>query len=673
MEPHVSQSGQGFHDAMTASAARPWPLGLLAAARLLLAGVLAAELLVVATLPFGQPGAAGLAFLLSLPLTLVAVVAARLTGEPFACLPTLRRVLAPLIGPPVLSVLVATSAVLVLGVYGANRFLTDHPLGPVTRVGYLATIAIALLVAFATRKSTRRPGVRRWFARLPRWLAPAVTLGSMGTVATLVDAVVIPLDNARLHLGCLAVAVAAFSGLAVILTLHGGEGRLTVLAGLGAVALVLPVIASQREVAVLAAQPPGTFYFQLVSLTRVLFDSDGDGYSRILGGGDCDDHDPHTHPLSTRGRDCLDWIREGEHDNVVPADAAVRARATPRIVVLVSIDAFRCGFGCFDRPELRHACPELTGLAREGRARFDVHTSGPNTEIAMAGLQLSDGLGGPSLGAVVRGAGYRSHAIATHRVLLRNPKIRASLDTVDDDLIPRAWQPNGSTASAVTDRALAWLRNLDRSPDTKGFLWAHHYDPHAPYAAKPGALFVIDRVSSYAAEVRRTDAELGRLAAGIRSLARAEEVLVMVTADHGEAFGEHGAWHHVSSMHEETIRVPFLVWAPSGVGRFVAGDLPAVLADVGPFTQAIIGGAPFAPSPEAFIYTTFRDDPQLALVRGGWKLIHHLRLGYQELYDLTVDPSESFDRAGLEPERVMALGRRIGANVLRRQRAGWGP
>jgi choline-sulfatase len=337
----------------------------------------------------------------------------------------------------------------------------------------------------------------------------------------------------------------------------------------------------------------------------------------------------------------------------------------PPIIVMVTIDAFRCGFGQPSTGAFRDICPQLTGMAVRGRARLDAHSEGPNTESAMSALHLGGRLPhAPALATLLGQAGYRTHGILTHRNLMRARAIPASFQSVDTSLVPAAAELTSSTAAATTDRALTWLRDQERTPG-KMFLWIHYYDPHDPYVREPGSMLVIDHRSSYFAEVRRTDAEVGRLAQGLGRLGRAEEVLLLVFADHGEAFGEHGRDHHFTSIHEESARIPFVAWSPgSDPGRFLTVPLPTSVLDVRSFMLALVGGAPYQPSTEVVMDTPYREDPQVGIIVDHWKLIHHQRLQYDELYDLAADPDESDDRAASNPAKVLELGRRLGARLM---------
>jgi len=639
--------------------------GLVRAARLATASLLGAVLLAAAPIPFGHAGAAWLALLLAFPPMLVAVLLGELVRRFLHRHPW--RALARLLSQPgVQAQIVAGGGTMLIGGYASNMFLIDLPLGQLTMFAYVGTAMLALGVAMMIRWMVGRPLLRARLFDVPNWAATTVTILLFGCSGVFTDAVILPGGTPRLHRICLLLVIPAFAAVASLCARRLPLGRVGAAAGAASLLIGLGALTSAGSATRLAADAPPTLHTLLLSEARDLLDRDGDGYSALLGGGDCDDGDPTTYPLSLAGRDCLGWIPPGAQ--ALPARAPLQAPAVsagPSIIVMVTVDAFRCGFGQPATGAFRDLCPQLTRLALDGRARLDAHSGSPNTDTAMRAIHLGGVRGpGPALGTLLAGAGYRSHAIVTHQVLLRAQAIPDSFGSVDGTLVPLARDPTATTAAATTDRALEWLRVEERKPG-KLFLWAHYLDPHDPYVATPGSMLVLDHRRSYSAEVRRTDAQVGRLAEGLGQLARARDVLLLVLADHGEAFGEHGRDHHFTSIHEESTRIPVVAWSPGPEpARFVTAPLPATALDLRAFLMAVVGGAPYRPAPEALIETGYPEDPQVGILAAGWKLIHHRRFNYDELYDLGADPFERDDRASRDPQKVAELGQRLGRLLL---------
>jgi arylsulfatase A-like enzyme len=93
--------------------------------------------------------------------------------------------------------------------------------------------------------------------------------------------------------------------------------------------------------------------------------------------------------------------------------------------------------------------------------------------------------------------------------------------------------------------------------------------------------------AQYDGEVAYLDGELARLFAKLAELRRAEDTIVVVTADHGEAFGDRGEIGHGALVYAETTRVPWIMKGP-GVP---AGRETAVVSttSVAPTIAALLG------------------------------------------------------------------------------------
>jgi arylsulfatase A-like enzyme len=81
----------------------------------------------------------------------------------------------------------------------------------------------------------------------------------------------------------------------------------------------------------------------------------------------------------------------------------------------------------------------------------------------------------------------------------------------------------------------------------------------------PGDPRFEDLVARYDAEIAATDAALRELFRGLADLGVRDRSLVVITADHGEEFLEHGYVEHGWTLYEEVLRVPLLFWAPGAL------------------------------------------------------------------------------------------------------------
>jgi arylsulfatase A-like enzyme len=254
-----------------------------------------------------------------------------------------------------------------------------------------------------------------------------------------------------------------------------------------------------------------------------------------------------------------------------------------------------------------------------------------------------------------------------------------------------------SNAEIVAADVLAWLDARPR--DQPFFLYVHTIDPHVPYLppreflalydAEPyygpvtfarsaelldqiklGQLALDDRdrqhlVALYDGEVSYHDAHFGAILDGLDARGLQDDTLVVVTADHGEEFWDHGSVGHGHSLFDELLRVPLLVRVPgvTQAGDRIAADVglidvaPTILEALGEqppeamrgrsFFPELSGGAADAPRTSAAGFMTgYR-----ALCAGRYKLVQHSLL-HSFLYDTWEDPGETRD---LSAERPLAL------------------
>jgi arylsulfatase A-like enzyme len=237
---------------------------------------------------------------------------------------------------------------------------------------------------------------------------------------------------------------------------------------------------------------------------------------------------------------------------------------------------------------------------------------------------------------------------------------------------------------------------------------ANYIDVHAPY--RPSAPFAgrfnrdavrsapselragedpqraVQAMAAYDEELLGLDAALGELFAELASRGFFEAGWVFVTSDHGEAFLEHDSVHHASSLYDEQIRIPLVVFYPDGVfvpeRRDPVGllDVTATLSAIA--TGAALGGgrdlrdreaperavqAEFYGCPHpAFDWGPHTAEPARAVIRGDRKL---LEIGGRfELYALNIDPGERRDRSEDEPATVDRLSAELPPLELRNDR-----
>lgn len=208
--------------------------------------------------------------------------------------------------------------------------------------------------------------------------------------------------------------------------------------------------------------------------------------------------------------------------------------------------------------------------------------------------------------------------------------------------------PEGRRHAMARDVIDPLIARLSRAGDAPTFLYAHIMEPHAPYdrAGKKGA----PDFERYVAEVGLADRYVARVA---RALAQRYPTrgLLIVSADHGEAFGEHGTHQHTKTLYDELLRVPLFVRGAQVKARRV--DARVSLVDVGPTVLDVFGIAtppgfmgrslvPILRGSDAPLPRPILAEGRLrrAIYAGDVKVIEDLRRKVVEAYDLERDPGE---------------------------------
>lgn len=187
-------------------------------------------------------------------------------------------------------------------------------------------------------------------------------------------------------------------------------------------------------------------------------------------------------------------------------------------------------------------------------------------------------------------------------------------------------------------------------------------------------------ISQYDGEIRFLDDCLRRLFSALDENGFLDNAVVLITADHGEEFGDHGGVLHRGSLYDELLRVPFILWGrgvPAGVvdpSLVSTIDIaPTLLAAAGlPVPAAMEGRNVLQPPTVQWskqrIFAQYRDalysirTPRHKLIRG--------RGGRLELYDLVADPRERRNLAGARPELTAELAAELEAWRTARPRLG---
>ncbi|HEY3493043.1 MAG TPA: sulfatase, partial [Polyangiaceae bacterium] len=349
------------------------------------------------------------------------------------------------------------------------------------------------------------------------------------------------------------------------------------------------------------------------------------------------------------------------------------------IVILITIDALRSDV--LERPEQRAYCPTLRALADRSVYFDNARSFSAGTRYSLGSMftgryasQLPWSRGSrptllryrsPRFNELLSKSGVHTVLLAGHTVLGRPAGIARGFDEVEMFAEPDD-NPHPPAAKLI-DPAIRHLRQA-RGPL---FLYTHLVDTHLPYDT--GGVRANSRVEAYLLAVRSVDRQLNRLLAAIDELGLRERTTLIVTADHGEGFGEHGETAHDKSLHDTQIRVPLIISAPNAPPRRVAQ--PVSLIDIAPTVLDLFNRA----TPGEFM-----GDSLIPFVRGGrvdarrplyfersrtiamlfpdgMKAIYDSGKRRESLFDVKKDPAELHDlrdARGEEADRRIALLRR---------------
>ncbi len=255
----------------------------------------------------------------------------------------------------------------------------------------------------------------------------------------------------------------------------------------------------------------------------------------------------------------------------------------------------------------------------------------------------------------------------------------------------------------LNEHAMAWL---SRPLDGPFFLWLHYMDVHFPYLPRVSrhrppdygrfalslmcllaGLYAYPRhvlIDLYDERIRDADEILARFLNWLQDRGLYDDTLIVLTADHGEEFREHGGWVHGAKLYDELLRVPLLIKGPGLAPGAVVGRQMGLI-DLAPTILDLLGveekvesfqGSSFLPwlrdsqagHPERYVFSQEvhlggRQPPLWGVDRKrngmyrirscrsqDWKYIWDEEGDRMELYDLRSDPKETKNLVDSEPE-----------------------
>jgi len=305
-------------------------------------------------------------------------------------------------------------------------------------------------------------------------------------------------------------------------------------------------------------------------------------------------------------------------------------------VILLSADALRadhCSCYGYDR----NTTPNLAQFASEHTFFKNAYSASSHTREAVPALLsgeppsvcVSDeyALATDTIATLLADTEYATAGIHSNPYVSRAYGFNRDFDYFDDDLrlgqhkilalaqraLDKLRRRHYARAETINKRALSWID----STEEPFFLWAHYMDPHGPYCppqeyqgmfddetssmkraqnlykraavTDPDSITDAERqelLNLYDAEIRYTDDQIKAFLDGLESRGLLEETIVIITADHGDAFGEHDYYGHPRELDEELTKVPLIV---DGIEDGADVDVPISTLDIVPTVLDAVG------------------------------------------------------------------------------------
>jgi hypothetical protein len=353
------------------------------------------------------------------------------------------------------------------------------------------------------------------------------------------------------------------------------------------------------------------------------------------------------------------WFRDRTSLPPVPPTRAI-VPGKPPIVMFFTVDAFRADV--MESAQNRRAWPELARLRKTSTfftvARSPTASSMTTMASVFAGKYFSQLHWGPvkaepllektpRFTELLSQNGVRTLLVGgTLGMIYGKSGVARGFAT---EVVVRGRRPAEATVDVIKTE-------LDASSEGPIFIYSHMIEPHAPYnlAGKKGSPY-----QRYLREIGLVDRALARLREYLEAKGVADRTYLIISADHGEAFGEHGMFKHARTAYEEMVRVPLFLYLPGREGQRL--DTPVNVIDVGPTVLDLFGlptpgfwmGQSLLPLAAGTVETLERPvivdtgrQVQAYCFPDGMKVIFTRPKHTTEAFDLKRDPGELVNLAG---------------------------
>jgi choline-sulfatase len=394
-------------------------------------------------------------------------------------------------------------------------------------------------------------------------------------------------------------------------------------------------------------------------------DLDRDGFNLSF---DCDDTDSRIYPggidfpLNAMDEDCDGF------DNYTGVN-----------ILLITIDCLRAdhlGFYGYNRS----TTPNIDRLASLSQVYLNSYSHVPWTQPSIASLftskhpkdigisEINDVISKKEvmLAEVFKSNGYQTEGYYSHIFFKPNLGYQQGFDNYDGTVLKKGGHIHSIVSSEyLSDRVINRFNAGDIT--NPFFIWIHYFDPHKDYKNHKGFVFGSSPLDRYDSEIAFTDFHINRIIELLKEKDYFKKTIIVIVADHGEEFNDHGGEGHAQTLYEEVIHIPLIIYMPGAKHKVLENIV--VMTDIAPTLVDIAGlskpeefdGQTLFEKEDMIVYSeNYRNNRiQKGIIEKKYKLIFDGKNNKTELYNLERDPYEKNNIITLEEEQSMKLKNKL--------------
>jgi len=337
----------------------------------------------------------------------------------------------------------------------------------------------------------------------------------------------------------------------------------------------------------------------------------------------------------------------------------------------------------------RKTAPNLTKFANNAIVFNKAFSQGPNTRPAIASLMTSKYVTeiywsnkksfiplkkqNLTFAEILKKEGYNTYGVVTHSYFLKKFGYNQGFDNWDTDLISLDGKIafEQETAHRIFNKFKKIVKTMKK--DEPNFVWLHFFDPHDSYVLRKEAINYGKKiVDIYDNEINYTDIYLGKLFNFLKEKKLLDDFIIIITSDHGEAFGSHGYVKHGRSVYNDQMWVPLIMRFPETKHQIIEHEvahidiIPTVLdyLQIHKYNDKLSGSSALEKIktnnfPPVYTLLFKKGKNQYSISYKGYKLNYSEKQDMKKLFDLRNDINEMHDIANEHPEILYDLWKKL--------------